>query len=70
MDFPSNLTPVLGVLFLTIDVPVKVLGISPNITNQVVHIKIMLLPDISFDLSSKVSNFALIFALPDFFAFA
>ena len=39
----------MGVLFLTIDVPVKVLGISLNI---------------------KVSNFALIFALPDFFAFA
>ena len=36
----------MGVLFLTIDVPVKILGISLNITNQVVHINIMLLPDI------------------------
>ena len=63
---------ILGVLFLTIDVLVKILEISLYITNQVVHIKVLLLPDISFDFSSllKVSNFALIFVLPDFFAFA
>ena len=40
------------VVDVDVDVPVQILGISLNITNQVVHIKIMLLPDISFDFSS------------------
>ena len=36
--------------------PVKVLGISLNITNQVVHIKIMLLPDDDDTCQSHVTS--------------
>ena len=48
--------------FLTIDVPTEVSGVCLNITNQVIHIQIMLF--------LKVSNFDLSLLLPVFFAFA
>ena len=56
----------LGVLFLTIDVPIKILGHQPSCS----HID----RSCCFLISSLISllknlNFALIFALPDFFAF-
>ena len=41
----------LGCLFLTFDVPIKVPWISLNITNQVIHVEVMLLPTIRFDFS-------------------
>ena len=56
--------------FLTIDVLIKVRGISLNITNQIIHVEVMLLPNIGFDFFLKVSNLDLIFAPPVFFAFA
>ena len=56
--------------FLTIDVPIKVPGISLNITNQVITVEVMLLPISALTSLRKVSNLDLIFALPVFFAFA
>ena len=42
----------MGVFFLTIDVPIEVSGVCLNITNQVIHIQIMLFSYISLDFSS------------------
>ena len=42
----------LGCLFLTIDVPIEISGVCLNITNQVIHIQIVLFSYISLDLSS------------------
>ena len=62
----------LGYLFSDCYVPVKISRISLNISYQVVHVTIMLLPDISFDFSlhKEDSKLDLSFALPDFLAFA
>ena len=42
----------LGVLFLTVYVTIKIPGASLHTTNQVINIKLVLLPNISFDFSS------------------
>ena len=42
----------LGIFFLTVYVTIKIPRISLHITNQVIHIQIMLLPNICFDFSS------------------
>ena len=41
-----------GVFFLTIDVPIEVSGVCLNITNQVIHIQIVLSSYISLNFSS------------------
>ena len=43
----------LGIFFLTVYVTIKIPRISLHITNQVIHIQIMLLPNICFDFSSS-----------------
>ena len=42
----------LGYLFLTVYVTIKIPRIRLHITNQVIHIQIMLLPNFCFDLFS------------------
>ena len=42
----------LGIYFLTVYVTIKIPRISLHITNQVIHIQIMLLPNIAFDFPS------------------
>ena len=42
----------LGIFFLIVYVTIKILRISLHITNQVIHIQIMLLPNIGFDFPS------------------
>ena len=50
--FPFQRWNTLGVFFLTIDVRIEVSGVCFNITNQVIHIQIMLFSYISLDFSS------------------
>ena len=47
----------LGIFFLTVYVTIKIPRISLHITNHVIHIQIMLLPNICFDLSSQSFKF-------------
>ena len=49
--FPFQGWNTLGVFFLTIDVPIEVSGVCLNITNQVIHIQIVLFSYISLDFS-------------------
>ena len=47
----------LGIFFLTVYITIKIPRISLHITNQVIHIQIMLLPYICFDFSSSSFKF-------------